>query len=286
MSGVSEERSRQVGPEFLDSGDPEWGEAPLREDGAFSGVDLYVGWGRWRERIYPSGTHPADSDPLALGRTGLRVAFAQLHTALFPGNRADPQPGSATNDLLEATTVAVQAVYEALEWAHSLHDYLVKNGRYSKPTEINAELGAYVAGALGARNASHHGLRRVVGFVDVPRPIYAARASRWVHTGTYADTAVDRQLRWVKKLPPPPLDHAWQEKAYEDHLAGREVRNTFAALLGFFIWVIDGHPVPSGLLYGPGNDWPPIGLRYLSDEERALAEKRRSDRHEDRTDRS
>lgn len=264
-----------VGPEFGESGDPAWGEAPLRDRGAYSEIDIYTGWGRWKERIYPSDPHAADSNPFALGRFGLQMASMRLHQALRP-----PEESAGEVDAKDLhhrrTTAAIVAVYDALEWVHSLHDHLIESGRYKRPADVDATYGPYVEGVIGARNASHHGLRRVVGFIDVARPIYAAKGTRWVHTGTYADRDPDRQLRWVETLPvrsetgadkTQALRYASQSSAFEQHLAGREVRNTFAAVNAFYFYALDGKEPPADHFFGPMINLPPIDPQSLKEQD-------------------
>lgn len=260
-----------AGPEFNESGDPEWIEPEYREGGAFSG-DQYSNYGRWRERLFPIGDHAADSNPLHLGRVGLHQAMVRLHDAFSVIG------GYAAADVLnrlggsDPTVLAIIATYDALEWVHSLDDHLKRTGRYKRATAIDQVHGPYVLGAVGARNASHHGLRRVVGVVDVPRAVYKAEGRRWVHTGTYNTQFTDIQVRWTEFLPlesggdsPNPLRYPDQEQAFRDYLAGRDVRNTFNSILTFFSYSLEGSTPDVSLIFGPAVNPPPIDPVSFSD---------------------
>lgn len=253
------------GPDYADSGDPEWIEPEIKAGGALE-PDFYVGWGRWRARIFPPDDHISDNQPLALGLSGLAIAVTRLFEIL--GNLPSPLPDETGQNPGETPTVkAIVAVYDALEWVHSLNDHLTRAKTYQFASEIDAELGPYVEGLLAARNASHHGLRRVVGFVPVEMSIYKVHGNRWVHTGGYTDGAAITQLRWVRALPPRPeageqdrpvLRYADQIAAYVEHLAGRDVHNTFRAAGAFFFDAVRGRDVDPDTLYGPAHHPPPI----------------------------
>ena len=81
-----------VGPEYQNTGDPEWIEPVLEHMGAFP-MDHYRSSGRWRERIPPTGTHPLDTDIKAVCRIGFEKALGRLNEAL---RQID---GSAAQDL-------------------------------------------------------------------------------------------------------------------------------------------------------------------------------------------
>lgn len=258
------------GPEFDESGDPTWIEPEIQVGGALEG-DSYTGWGRWRARIYPPSAHISDSNPLTIGRVGLWTAVNRVSQVL--NSLATSLPDEEAMKPSESPTLqAVVAVADALEWVHSLHDHLTYKGEYRRPSELDAELGPYIEGLIGARNASHHGLRRVVGFVTVPMSVYAVKGRRWVHTGTYAETAPSLQLRWIQSLPPrserrergkPALRYADQIDAFERNLAGRDVRNTFNASIAFFFSAIAQQTWSPDTLYGPAAAPPPIDPAVL-----------------------
>lgn len=251
------------GPDFNDSGDPEWIEPPLAVGYAYPG-DQYTGYGRWKERIFPTAAHLADKNPLTIGRVGLRRALSRLDEVLAPSTQNPGAPVTPNNDELVSAMVGL---YNALEWVHSLNEHVSKSGKYSDPSDLHSELGAMVNGVVAARNASHHGLRRVVGIVEVPRAIYQATATRWVHTGTYDESQPDLQVRWVEKLPmrsepgedqTKALYSAKQEKDFIIHLGGREVRHTLRSVFEFFVYTIDGKTAPPGLYFGPASNPPMI----------------------------
>jgi hypothetical protein len=251
------------GPEYEDSGDPQWIEPEIREGGALE-PDAYIGWGRWRARIFPPDVNVADSNPLVLGRHGLMVAVDRLFQAL--STMPATLPVESTLPPSESPTAkAIVAVFDALEWVHSLHDHLESNV-YTTPSAMDPEIGPYVEGLLAARNASHHGLRRVVGFTPVAMSVYKVDGGRWVHSGEYMDRPTV-QLRWVRDLPPRSeakesdravLRSSTQIANYSQHLAGRDVRNTFLAARAFFFNSISGLLVPPDALYGPAEHPPPI----------------------------
>jgi len=55
--------------------------------------------------------------------------------------------------------------------------------------------------------------------------------------------------------------------AFDSHLAGREVRNTFNSIYSFFFFTLEGLPVPDGLMFGPASLPPYIdtSLRISGD---------------------
>jgi len=174
------------------------------------------------------------------------------------------QPTSPSQDPI---VKAIVAAYEALEWVHSLDEHLILDGKYSRASSLDPVNGPLVEGAIGARNASHHGLRRVIGIVHVARPIYAAIGARWVHQGTYADGESDLQIRWVRDLPMRIEEGAEEVSAirstrqlqnFNEHLAGREVRHTFNAIAAFFFHSIMGRSAPPEMFFGPAAHPPPI----------------------------
>lgn len=257
----------RIGPEYRDTGDPSWFEASLAPGGAFSG-DRYIGRGRWKDRIYPTGEHAADRNPLTVGHVGLRSAMTRLHAALYPSEATAPEPvgAEAGTPNADPTIRAMVAVYDALEWIHSLNEHLRLDGRYKRATDVDPWAGEFVLGAIGARNASHHGLRRVVGRVDVQWPVYVAEGTRWVHTGQLSDHAgID--VRWVEHLPPrpeesevdkPALTYPSQVDAFEKHLAGRDVYNTLTVCWAFFRFRVLGEPLPADMIWGPASRAPNI----------------------------
>lgn len=260
---------RPIGPEWNDSGDPEWIEAELKEGGAYSGIDMYVPWGRWRERIFDDSSHPADANPLVLGRVGLRRATHAVSEAQKDGGT--PEDSSLPDQ--DPVVQALLATYEALEWIHSLDEHLKLDGRYGNAVDVDPLYGAYVEGAIGARNASHHGLRRVLSTIPVARPIYKAQGDRWVHTGAFHDQGPLPSLRWRRTLPPrmesgTPRDariiySERQLEAFHEHMAGREVTMTLYAVIAFFYLSIDGRPVPPEFLSAPSWHPPTIDPRSL-----------------------
>lgn len=146
----------------------------------------------------------------------------------------------------------VSATYDALEWIHSVDEHYRQDAVYSSPTDIDSEAGGFILGALGARNASHHGLRQVVEYVEVERPLYAARNYRWEHTGMYAPDTTDSQLRWIRELPlrqevngdPGTIRSRRLEQAFLNRLSGREVRNSLAMVSEFLFFTARNRPLP------------------------------------------
>lgn len=101
----------------------------------------------------------------------------------------------------------------------------------------------------------------------MPRAIYKVKNARWEHSGTYSNEHVDEQVRWVERLPlrtepgesqKPALRYKDQEDAYNKHLAGREVRNTFRCILLFFAYTARGVKPPSNYLFTPAQVPPPL----------------------------
>lgn len=247
------------GAEYQETGDPEWIDAGIGHPGALPG-DLWAMRGRWRERIYPTEKHLADVNQDVVCRVGLRQALDRLWDAV---NVKDPNPtafGGKAND--DPTVVAMIATYDALEWIHSFDEYLRKEEKtYESPSKFDPVHGPYVEGALGARNASHHGVRRVVGLVDVQGPIYALDGRRWTRTGLLTPQSF-AEVRWVEELPGEPLRSKVQQAAYSTYLAGRNVRNTFAALFGFFFFSVVGEAVPDGTISTHVQLAPAVDPRY------------------------
>lgn len=275
------------GPESPSTGDPEWIEPVLAEGGAINRDRLYA-FGRWKARYYPTDKHLADDNPLTMGRVGLRAAMARLgetvsaaRQAMADGPVEEPGVDEPVNE--DPTVKIIVAVYDALEWIHSLDEHMKREGKYENATDLDAVLGAYVEGAIGARNASHHGLRRVVGAVRVPPASYVAVRERWVLDEVDGLEASVVQVRWVEKLPlrieakeagkSGALRRPEQEAAYEEHLAGREVLNTLMRCWAFFLHTVVDQPVPPSMLeaWGPmaANidptmfDQAPYEVRYL-----------------------
>lgn len=273
------------GPEDLESGDPAWIEPELRSQGALNG-DGYSAYGRWKARYYSEDAHLADTHPLTVGLVGLRAAMARLEREVLdmakrwreardaPATIEPEEPGpapTAPND--DPIVRAVVAVYDALEWIHSLDEHLKNAGVYANAADIDPVAGAFVEGAIGARNASHHGLRRVVGAVSVPPSAYVAVGRRWLLDREAAPEPTVVQVRWVNELPrrteakhagKPALRIPQQEAAYADHLAGREVRNTLLTCWGFFLYRIHGEPIPEGMVFTPAAGPPPIDPEHLN----------------------
>lgn len=242
----------------------------MKPGGAYPG-DIYVAPGRWRERLAPPNPSSFDDTPLTVGRSGLASALSRLRGALYP--MVAPGQSRTQQQSDQALLSAVTATYDALEWVHSLDEHLRVSGRYTTALSEDPTCGGFVEGAIGARNASHHGLRRVVGFVDVPSPKYVAEGRRWTHTGEYDSTWSVAQVRWVSQLPlrtepketgKSALRWTKQEQSFIEHLAGRDVRNTFNALTAFFFYALDGKPLPSDLFFGPATSPPPIDPDSLS----------------------
>lgn len=265
----------EAGPEYGDTGDPAWIRPGLRERGARSGVDLYSSVGRWRERLYSDYRHPADVNPFIVGRVGLRLAVDKLwqELTLSDGDKSEVDPIPERDPIV----LAMIATYEAMEWVHSLDDHLKADGRYEHASDIDPVFGGYVQGVIGARNASHHGLRRVLGVVTVARPIYAATGPLWVHTGTTGDVT-DQSVRWLPTLPQrteakhaddtQPIYSARQLRAFEEQLAGREVRLTMRAAIAFFYFSLRGKEVPRDWTAAPSWHPPPMDPDGFSSQEK------------------
>lgn len=242
-----------AGPEYDETGDPQWIESPIHEGGAHPG-DRFVTLGRWRERIYPTGIHPADENQHTLCRAGLRQAVRRLFDVLNPTDAKPAQAGETVND--DATVKAILATYEALEWVHSFWEYMRDEEKlFAAATDIDPLYGPYVEGAVGARNASHHGVRRVVGIVPVEHPIYLLTGRRWIHARQMTSETY-LQVRWVESLPGEPIRSANQNAAFIEHLAGREVRNTFNAISAFFFYSVRGEAAPYDMLFTPARNPP------------------------------
>ncbi|GAA1437982.1 hypothetical protein GCM10009616_40640 [Microlunatus lacustris] len=159
---------RAIGPVDPVTGDLTWIAPILRDGGGVQG-DHYISSGRVGERIFPSDRNPADWNHYVVGRIGLRHAWQRLWSATArnsfepPANEVDDPAGQ------DPLAQVIVALYEALEWIHSLHEHLHLDGKYSNPSDLDPIAGQTVSGLLGARNASHHGMRRVVGVAETRR---------------------------------------------------------------------------------------------------------------------
>lgn len=266
----------EVGPEYGDTGDPAWIRPRLREGGAVSGRDGYLpASGRWRERLYSDESHPADVNPFIVGRVGLRLAVDTLWRVLH-SSEGQAEPATHLEADRDPVVLAMVATYEAMEWVHSLDEHLRAEGRYERASDLDPVYGGYVDGVIGARNASHHGLRRVIGVMGVTRPTYAARGPLWVHTGTLNDIEYP-SVRWLRTLPSrteakyvddtTPIYSLRQLQEFEKHLSGREVGLTLRAAMGFFYYSLDGEGIPAD--WTAPSSWhpPPIDPAYLPSEE-------------------
>lgn len=156
----------EVGPELEDSGDPQWIQPEYAAGGALPG-DGYLSYGRWRERIPPTATHPADLNPRTMCRAGLRQALRRLFEAMSLPHSTVAAAGPVDDD---PTVRAIIATYDALEWVHTFNEYARAASLYRNATDLDPVNGSFVEGAIGARNASHHGMRRVIGIVEVKGP--------------------------------------------------------------------------------------------------------------------
>lgn len=219
----------------------------------------------WREVRPPNDKHPFDVDPTSLGRTGFAVAYQRFEEALEP--RGNEEFKTSRPDVLKwITAQATFAVYEALEWTHSLHDTLrsTSGNGYDEdvwPSQRDPELGPLVEGALGARNAIHHGLRRVVGYIVQPLPLV---------DGVAPHPATVRHLRWVEEVPIPTRDGKPVQRgkdarrfadAFNDHVRGLDVRNTLRAINAYFARAIDG-TVPSEDAFVSYKDTAPLPINF------------------------
>lgn len=207
--------------------------------GAFPG-DFFTGRGRYRDRIYPPDdrTYEADTE-LGRGEHGLHLAIVRAEKAAdFEGVRSIDEARPSHEHAAQVAT------YEVLEWAHSLHDYYRERETYEDPTALHSDIGSFVEATMGARNASHHGLRRVVGIAATSQPIYVAtEMGDWKHTGRYTEPNRP-SLRWRRELPPPALQSQRLQKLYTNFLAGTDVRLTFRMLARFFFYVVPGKDLP------------------------------------------
>jgi hypothetical protein len=263
------------GPEYEGSGDPVWIEVPLSEGGALNEVDSYVPYGRWRERIVPELSTPAVSAG-QVGLYGLTLALQRLWKAVTPDTQGQGEEVAkeSPEDTRDRHATAVASVYDALEWIHSLDEHFRLAGRYRSAIDLDVSSGEFVMAALGARNACHHGLRQVVGYVDVARPIYVARNFRWEHSGEYSEDVHDTQLRWVMKLPEREEAHAEGgtirspvlENAFEKHFAGREVRNCIAIVGDFFFCTVLNRAINRSSIFTPADNVVTIDPRPKSDD--------------------
>lgn len=195
--------------------------------------DPFAALDSWSEKRPPTDHHPFDVDPLRLGRTGFAVAYNRLHEELSTLGNEEPKFGRP--EVRRAiTSRTMLALYELLEWSHSIHDLLRETRpdyRAKFPGETDHDYGRFVEGALGARNAVHHGLRRLAGYVEHRMPVV---------DGIYPFPPVVRHLRWVSSLPAQQEDNARFREAFNQHLAGTDVRTTFRIANAYFSRVIDG----------------------------------------------
>lgn len=207
--------------------------------GAFPG-DFFMGRGRYRDRIYPpeDRTYSGDTE-VSRGEQGLHLAITRAQEAAqFEGIQSIDGARPSHEHAAQVAT------YEVLEWAHSLHEYYQRLGTYEDPVELHPDVGSFVEAAIAARNASHHGLRRVVGIAAVSLPIYlATEVGDWKHTGQFTE-ASHPSLRWRRELPPPPLRSARLQALYADLLAGTDVRLAFRMLARFFFYLAPGREMP------------------------------------------
>jgi hypothetical protein len=241
------------GPDFEETGDPEWIEPRIAEGFARDG-DFYTARSRWKERIYPSASHPAELNPIPLARAGFRSAFQRF--LKMAGDLPESLEGEEELEPFESPTVAaLVAVQDVLEWTHTLHE--IYRVQFPRPTDADPVFGPFVTGALGARNAAHHDSRRVVGLVTVAPALYTVNGFRWVHTGTYPEGNEFVSVRWVEDLTSS-IRLPYQREAYLSHLAGRDVHNTLNGIAGFYLYTVNGAEPPADLLLGPAHHPPPI----------------------------
>jgi len=265
-TGIPIEPPRAVGPDYEDTGDPSWIEPQQAVGGMLSG-DLFSPYGRWRERIY----EPREADPptsFGIGLMGLVAALERLFAAVVI-DAADPatQDSEPVNAGRQRRITAIAAAYDALEWTHSLDELCRRAGKYQRAPDLDPVGGPIVLGAIGARNASHHGLRQVVDIVDVARPLYEATGNRLVRSPRLSESMVTKQVRWVENLPLPPLNVPSQESAYLEHLAGREVRNTFILIRNFFFASVLERDDQRAPLFTAASAPPHIDPRSVVDEQ-------------------
>lgn len=251
---------RAVGPEAEISGDPVWILPQIRTGGAYPGDRFHVR-GRWKQRIWPTGTHPADWNHYMVGRVGLLQAWQRLYEALGRAEKtmtSTDVSGASSNPHDDPIAQAMVAAYEAMEWIHSLDEHLLKDGRYQTASDLDQIAGAIVEGVIAARNASHHGLRRVVGVARVPDTVYVALADlRWELTDRSDTASGFLSIRWLQGIPSRAelgidaneavLRSKRQHQAYLDHLAGREVRSTIGVAAGFMLYTVSGRLAPASI---------------------------------------
>lgn len=85
------------GPEYSDTGDPQWIDVPLVDRGAFNNVDFFLPYGRWRERLYNSTARPLSAREVALH--GLFDALQRAIKAISPD--ANRRPGDTLQESQE-----------------------------------------------------------------------------------------------------------------------------------------------------------------------------------------
>lgn len=255
-----------VGPDHPTTGDPLWIEPQHREGGALPG-DHYSTRGRWRQPFFPTADHPADSNHRMVGRVGLLRAWDRLYVALSELEKSttgDAVP-VAENPHNDPVALAIAAAYEGLEWVHSLDEHFQLSGSYANASDLDADAGPVVEAMVGARNASHHGLRRVLGVALVPIVSYVASDKRW-ELNEPSEPLLDAltvprdqrhfaSVRWTSDIPErvealvkprdKKLRSQHQRQAFLEHLAGRDVRSTFGVAAGFLLFTVEGKPSPN-----------------------------------------
>lgn len=254
LYGIGDHSGRS---EHGETGDPEWIEPEVKVGGALS-QDVFLGSGRWRERIAPTGSHPADKNQRQLCLLGLKNAIDRLGEAMSALSQPSTSPAAGPNT--DETVRGTLATYDALEWVHSFDELLRNEHSYKNASNLDPVLGSYVEGAIGARNAFHHGARRVVGIVSVEPVVYLVQGRRWVYADTPGLGVGNEylQLRWVAQLPGPPIRSTVLNQAFLNHLAARDVRNTFNAIWGFFGFSIVGQSHPTDHFWTSATHPPPL----------------------------
>lgn len=266
-SAPNQDGADQVyGPLDPCTGDPLWVE-PGVADGFAQEGDLLALPGRREQVLEPDAARSINN--LAMGRRGQFRASDALGAALERAN-AD---GISSEERDGALVDAAIATVEFLDWTHALDEYHREQKTYRKASEVHAELGPYVEGAIGARNAAHHGIRTVVGFTTVGPSIYLASRGRWMLQPN-TDAAPTQglpsfiTLRWRRHLPAHPLMPAGrairspeQIVAFEHNLGGRDVRNTVNLVLSFFNWAVHGSPPGPIFTHGAFSNLPQLNTK-------------------------
>ncbi|MHA7306746.1 hypothetical protein ACX80E_16135 [Arthrobacter sp. TMN-49] len=244
------------GPENED-GDPIWIRPAQEEMGAFPG-DHYISYGRRNARIYPQTGHPVGKNPLPMVRHGYRLAIARWNEAtegLPDGGREEEATELSKDDLPMALTLI--ATHDVLEWVASMHDFLRAQGLYKTkltPSMLDPELGPFVDGILGARHALHHAFAPVLGLVTVSATEYVAQNDRWELVGISSEHSRVRP-RWAETIPE--IEAKRQRQCFIDHLAGRDVAESFTMTTHYF-WKHMGSPMEPYVGSGPADYPPPI----------------------------